>query len=42
MILHKDGKMFQDSILATAQHLGIPEVYNEKDNILMELQIKKE
>lgn len=31
MILHKDGKMFRDSILATAQHLGIPEVYIEKD-----------
>jgi len=31
MILHKDGKMFRDSILATAQHLGIPEAYIEKD-----------
>jgi len=31
MILHKDGKMFRDSILATAQHLAIPEVYVEKD-----------
>ncbi len=31
MILHKDEKMFRDSILATAQHLGIPEVYIEKD-----------
>jgi len=31
MILHKDGKIFRESILATAQHLGIPEVYIEKD-----------
>jgi len=31
MILHKDRKMFRDSIQATAQHLDIPEVYIEKD-----------
>ncbi len=31
MILHKDGKIFRESIQATAQHLGIPEVYIEKD-----------
>ena len=31
MILHKDGKIFRESILATARHLGIPEVYIEKD-----------
>jgi len=31
MILHKDRKMFRESIQATAQHMGIPEVYIEKD-----------
>ncbi|MCG8532622.1 MAG: nucleotidyl transferase AbiEii/AbiGii toxin family protein [Desulfovibrionales bacterium] len=31
MILHEDEKIFQDAIVATAQHFGIPEVYIEKD-----------
>ena len=31
MKLHLDKKLFQDSIQATAQHIGIPEVYVEKD-----------
>jgi predicted nucleotidyltransferase component of viral defense system len=31
MKLHLDKKLFQDAIQATAQHIGIPEVYVEKD-----------
>jgi predicted nucleotidyltransferase component of viral defense system len=31
MKLHLDEKLFQDAIQATAQHIGIPEVYIEKD-----------
>ena len=31
MKLHLDKKIFQDSIQATTQHIGIPEVFVEKD-----------
>ncbi len=31
MKLHLDKKLFQEAIQATAQHIGIPEVYVEKD-----------
>jgi predicted nucleotidyltransferase component of viral defense system len=31
MNLHSDRKLFQDVIQATAQHMGIPEVFIEKD-----------
>ncbi|WP_299983802.1 nucleotidyl transferase AbiEii/AbiGii toxin family protein [Desulfobacula sp.] len=31
MKLHLDKTLFRDAIQATAQHIGVPEVYVEKD-----------
>ncbi len=42
MILHKDERIFRDSILATAQHLSAPEVFIEKDCVSIISIILKE